>query len=71
MPLMGDSPWQEPCLKVAKVGRLGSTKMTASWREWIAQKAMRSGLQMFLFTLVIKMIESPASCQRARMVERL
>jgi len=57
-------------LKIAKVGRWGCAKRTASWREWVVQKAIRSGLQMSSFMLAMKM-ESPASYQGAKVAERL
>ena len=33
MPSIGDTPWWEPFLKVAKVGRGGCAEITASQRE--------------------------------------
>jgi len=58
-------------LKVAREGRWGCAMSTASQREWVAQKVMKSGMQMFSFMLAMKMIELPASCQRAMVAERL
>jgi len=69
MPSIGDLP-REPCLKVAKVRRLGCAERTASQREWVQQKAVRSDFQMLPFTSAMKMMESSAACQGVRVAER-
>ncbi len=71
IPLIGDTLQWEPRLKVAKVGRCGCAEIMASQREWVWQKVAQVGFQMLPLTSAMKMIESPAACQRVMEAEKL
>jgi len=70
IPSIGDMLQREPFLKVAKVERCGCAEITASQREWVWQKAAQDGFQISLLTSAMKIMESPAACQRVREAER-